>query len=75
MRKEFEKAEEVFLREDKDQQQQCADTSDAKLAWDFDGINIVFGQGLPEYCPWPVISQCGVLPKNSWATVVDLKKN
>lgn len=32
MRKEFEKAEEVFLREDKDQQQQCADTSDAKLA-------------------------------------------
>ena len=33
MRKEeFEKAEEVFLREDKGHQQQCADTSDAKVA-------------------------------------------
>ena len=36
MRKEeFEKAEEVFLREDKGHQQQCADTSDAKVAWDY----------------------------------------
>ena len=33
MRKEeFGRAEEVLLREDKDHQQGCADTSDAKLA-------------------------------------------